>query len=178
MCLYSQAPDEAAEEINLSQKVPIATPEETAPAPTEKEEENVLPEWSEKVASGILTGKGTLFYLKFVILSFGVLSIGYKYRSIILTDSLCVILLGASWLSWGLVKGAAYTGKAIHKGASMLREHITPEDKPTQVSPTVTKSLHVAKQATGGAVKVSQFLGNIFIVMKSFFHRVYIRVLL
>lgn len=49
---------------------------------------------------------------------------------------------------------------AIHKGASKLREHITPEDKPTHVSPTVTKSLHVAKQATGGAVKVSQFLGD------------------
>uniref|UniRef100_A0A096M6K1 Spartin n=1 Tax=Poecilia formosa TaxID=48698 RepID=A0A096M6K1_POEFO len=84
------------------------------------EEEKSLPEWSEKVASGILTG--------------------------------------ASWLSWGLVKGAEYTGKAIQKGASKLREHITPEDKPTDVSPTVTKSLYVAKQATGGAVKVSQFL--------------------
>lgn len=70
------------------------------------------------------------------------------------------IWTGASWLSWGLVKGAEYTGKAIHKGASKLREHITPEDKPAQVSPTVTKSLHVAKQATGGAVKVSQFLGK------------------
>ena len=69
-------------------------------------------------------------------------------------------LSGASWLSWGLVKGAEFTGKAIHKGASKLREHITPEDKPTQVSPTVTKGLHVAKQATGGAVKVSQFLGD------------------
>lgn len=67
---------------------------------------------------------------------------------------------GASWLSWGLVKGAEFTGKAIHKGASKLREHITPEDKPTYVSPTVTKGLHVAKQATGGAVKVSQFLGE------------------
>ncbi|XDV32071.1 hypothetical protein PO909_002967 [Leuciscus waleckii] len=83
-------------------------------------EDKVLPEWSEKVAQGILTG--------------------------------------ASWLSWGLVKGAEYTGKAIHKGASKLRDHITPEDKPTQVSPSVTRSLHVAKQATGGAVKVSQFL--------------------
>lgn len=49
---------------------------------------------------------------------------------------------------------------AIQKGASKLREHITPEDKPTHVSPTVTKGLHVAKQATGGAVKVSQFLGD------------------
>ncbi|KAF7641121.1 hypothetical protein LDENG_00293080, partial [Lucifuga dentata] len=56
------------------------------------------------------------------------------------------------------VKGAEFTGKAIHKGACKLREHITPEDKPAHVSPTVTKGLHVAKQATGGAVKVSQFL--------------------
>ncbi|KAM9359351.1 spartin b isoform 2-T2 [Symphorus nematophorus] len=118
--LRVQAPDEAAETVNLSQKVSITTPEETAPAETETEDDKPLPEWSEKVANGILTG--------------------------------------ASWLSWGLVKGAEFTGKAIHKGASKLREHITPEDKPTHVSPTVTKGLHVAKQATGGAVKVSQFL--------------------
>ncbi|XP_041659006.1 spartin b isoform X2 [Cheilinus undulatus] len=126
--LRVQAPDEATDTINLSQKVSITAPKETAPeetAPEEStsaatEEEKTLPEWSEKVANGILTG--------------------------------------ASWLSWGLVKGAEFTGKAIHKGASKLREHITPEDKPTHVSPTVTKGLHVAKQATGGAVKVSQFL--------------------
>ncbi|KAM6933605.1 spartin b [Xenentodon cancila] len=119
--LRVQAPNEEADTINLSQKVSIVPPEETAPAATEEEEEEkTLPEWSEKVANGILTG--------------------------------------ASWLSWGLVKGAEYTGKAIHLGASKLREHITPEDRPAEVSPTVTKSLHVAKQATGGAVKVSQFL--------------------
>ncbi|CAJ1065093.1 spartin b isoform X1 [Xyrichtys novacula] len=122
--LRVQAPDEATDTINLSQKVSIAAPEDTAPeetAPAEtEEEEKPLPEWSEKVANGILTG--------------------------------------ASWLSWGLVKGAEFTGKAIHLGASKLREHITPEDKPTHVSPSVTKGLHVAKQATGGAVKVSQFL--------------------
>ncbi|CAB1348851.1 unnamed protein product [Coregonus sp. 'balchen'] len=115
------APDEAADSINLSQKVSIAPPEEEeAPAAGEEEEEKNLPEWSEKVASGILTG--------------------------------------ASWLSWGLVKGAEFTGIAIHKGASKLREHITPEDKPAHVSPSVSKGLHVAKQATGGAVRVSQFL--------------------
>uniref|UniRef100_A0A8C0GNS2 Spartin n=1 Tax=Chelonoidis abingdonii TaxID=106734 RepID=A0A8C0GNS2_CHEAB len=84
------------------------------------ERERELPEWSEKVAHGILSG--------------------------------------ASWLSWGLVKGAEYTGKAIHKGASKLREHIQPEEKPLEVNPTVAKGLHVAKQATGGAVKVSRFL--------------------
>ncbi|KAM4628050.1 spartin b isoform 2-T2 [Polymixia lowei] len=116
--LRIQDPDDSAETINLSQKVPLAPPEETALVVAEQDK--VLPEWSEKVATGILTG--------------------------------------ASWLSWGLVKGAEFTGKAIHKGASKLREHITPEDKPTHVSPTVSKGLHVAKQATGGAVKVSQFL--------------------
>lgn len=113
--LRVQPDDEAADSINLPQKVPIE-PEVAPPA----EEGKVLPEWSEKMAHGILTG--------------------------------------ASWLSWGLAKGAEYTGKAIQKGASKLREHITPDDTPTQVSPTVTKGLHVAKQATGGAVKVSQFL--------------------
>lgn len=68
MCLYHQAPDEAAESVNLSQSV--STPEktvaeETIPektvaeekVPEETEEEKNLPEWSEKVASGILTGE-------------------------------------------------------------------------------------------------------------------------
>lgn len=68
------------------------------------------------------------------------------------------ILSGASWVSWGLVKGAEFTGKAIQKGASKLRERIQPEEKPVEVSPTVTRGLHIAKQATGGAAKVSQFL--------------------
>ncbi|KAM9192682.1 spartin isoform 2-T3 [Dugong dugon] len=68
------------------------------------------------------------------------------------------ILSGASWVSWGLVKGAEFTGKAIQKGASKLRERIQPEEKPVEVSPAVTKGLHIAKQATGGAARVSQFL--------------------
>lgn len=68
------------------------------------------------------------------------------------------ILTGASWVSWGLVKGAEFTGKAIQKGASKLRERIQPEEKPAEVSPAVTKGLYIAKQATGGAAKVSQFL--------------------
>lgn len=56
MCLYDQAPEEAADTINLSQKVSVDTPEQ----PAETEEEKTLPEWSEKVASGILTGKQCL----------------------------------------------------------------------------------------------------------------------
>ncbi|XP_041055380.1 spartin a isoform X1 [Carcharodon carcharias] len=112
--LKVQDPEASAGEINLSQTVPIH--QESQPSI----QENVLPEWSEKMARGILTG--------------------------------------ASWLSWGLVKGAEFTGKAIQKGASKLRTHIQPEDKPATVSPTVEKGLSVARQATGGAVKVSQFL--------------------
>lgn len=167
MCLYLQAPDEAAESINLSQSVSVTTPEETVPeetVPEETEEEKNLPEWSEKVASGILTGEVTLDLAPKICFHFycGM----FKNRLSNLAS-----LTGASWLKWGLVKGAEYTGVAIHKGASKLREHITPEDKPAQVSPTVTKSLHVAKQATGGAVKVSQFLGDtvsMFIMVQSF----------
>ncbi|XP_061073881.1 spartin-like isoform X2 [Conger conger] len=115
--LRVQAPDVAGDSMNLSQKVPLVPPPELTPP---VEGEKPLPEWSEKVAHGILSG--------------------------------------ASWLSWGLVKGAEYTGKAIHKGASKLREHMTPEDTPATVSPGVTKGLQVAKRATGGAVRVSQFL--------------------
>uniref|UniRef100_A0A8B9U4D0 Spartin n=1 Tax=Anas zonorhyncha TaxID=75864 RepID=A0A8B9U4D0_9AVES len=108
-------PSEASSDvINLPQTVHIQ------PQPEGGENQKELPEWSEKVAHGILSG--------------------------------------ASWVSWGLIKGAEYTGKAIHKGASKLREHIQPEEKPLEVNPTVAKGLHVAKQATGGAVKVSQFL--------------------
>nr|XP_056714369.1 spartin [Euleptes europaea] len=110
--LRVQPAEASSDVINLRQTVRIQPePEEGARA---------IPDWSEKVAHGILTG--------------------------------------ASWVSWGLVKGAEYTGKAIHAGASKLREHIQPEEKPVEVNPTVAKSLQVAKQATGGAVKVSQFL--------------------
>ncbi|XP_029375364.1 spartin a isoform X2 [Echeneis naucrates] len=68
------------------------------------------------------------------------------------------ILSGATKLSEGLAKGAEATGRAIQKGAAKLRDHMTPEDTPSEVSPKVNKSLQVAKQATGGAVRVSQFL--------------------
>ncbi|NXA51686.1 SPART protein, partial [Nothocercus julius] len=112
--LRIQPAEASSDTFNLPQTVHI-------PPQVEGEEKaKELPEWSEKVAHGILSG--------------------------------------ASWVSWGLMKGAEYTGKAIHKGASKLREHIQPEEKPLEVNPTVAKGLHVAKQATGGAVKVSQFL--------------------
>ncbi|XP_048350795.1 spartin isoform X1 [Sphaerodactylus townsendi] len=110
--LRVQPAEASSDVINLRQTVHIQPePEEGAKA---------IPEWSEKVAHGILTG--------------------------------------ASWVSWGLVKGAEYTGKAIHAGASKLREHIQPDEKPVAVNPTVAKGLQVAKHATGGAVKVSQYL--------------------
>ncbi|XP_041949679.1 spartin a isoform X1 [Alosa sapidissima] len=68
------------------------------------------------------------------------------------------ILAGASWLGRGLVKGGNYAGKAIQKGASSLRDHMTPREVPAEVSPKVSKGLNATKEATGGAVKVSQFI--------------------
>lgn len=67
---------------------------------------------------------------------------------------------GASWLGRGLVKGGSAAGRAIHKGASSLRGHITPQETPAEVSPRVSKGLNVAREASGGAVKVSQFIGE------------------
>lgn len=52
----SKASDGATDTINLGQKVPLGPPTAEA-APSAAEEEKVLPEWSEKVAQGILTGK-------------------------------------------------------------------------------------------------------------------------
>uniref|UniRef100_A0A8C7YNB6 MIT domain-containing protein n=1 Tax=Oryzias sinensis TaxID=183150 RepID=A0A8C7YNB6_9TELE len=70
------------------------------------------------------------------------------------------ILSGATRLSQSLAKGAEATGSFIHKGAAKIRDRITPEETPSEVSPQVAKRLQTAKQATGGAVRVSQFLVN------------------
>lgn len=67
---------------------------------------------------------------------------------------------GATKLSEGVVKGAEATGRAIQKGGAKIRDRITPEETPSDVSPHVSRGLNVAKKATGGAVRVSQFLGK------------------
>lgn len=68
--------------------------------------------------------------------------------------------VGATKLSEGVVKGAEATNRAIQKGGAKIRDRITPEETPSEVSPHVTRGLNVAKQATGGALRVSQFLGK------------------
>ncbi|XP_047463956.1 spartin a isoform X2 [Mugil cephalus] len=70
------------------------------------------------------------------------------------------ILSGAVRLSQSFAKGAEATGRVIHKGAAKIRDHITPEETPSDVNPRVTKGLQAAKQATGGAVRVTQYLVN------------------
>lgn len=71
------------------------------------------------------------------------------------------LTIGATKLGEGLVKGAEVTERAIHKGGAKIRDRLVPEETPSDVSPHVTRSLNVAKQATGGAVRVSQFLGKV-----------------
>lgn len=55
----SKPSGEAADTINLSQKVHLepAIPQVEPEVVPTTEEENILPEWSEKVAHGILTGE-------------------------------------------------------------------------------------------------------------------------
>lgn len=71
-----------------------------------------------------------------------------------------ILRVGATKLSEGVVKGAEATGRAIQKGGAKIRDRITPEETPSDVSPHVTRGLNVAKKASGGAVRVSQFLGK------------------
>lgn len=70
------------------------------------------------------------------------------------------IISGAAKLGESLLKGAEATGRVIHRGASKIRNHITPEETPSEVSPHATRSLQVAKQASDGAVRVSKYLVN------------------
>ncbi|XP_049599195.1 spartin a [Syngnathus scovelli] len=68
------------------------------------------------------------------------------------------IASGATRFGHEVVRGAEATTRAIQKGALKIREHLTPEEMPSEVNPHVSKGLQVAKQATGGALRVSQYL--------------------
>lgn len=75
---------------------------------------------------------------------------------------------GATILGEGFVKGAEATERAIQKGGAKIRDRLVAEESPSDVSPHVTRGLNVAKQATGGAVRVSQFLGKVINKQTSF----------
>ncbi|XP_061557877.1 spartin a isoform X3 [Phycodurus eques] len=68
------------------------------------------------------------------------------------------LMTGATRLGHEVVRGAEATTRVIQKGALKIRDRLTPEDTPSEVSPQVSKGLQVAKQATGGALRVSQHL--------------------
>lgn len=70
------------------------------------------------------------------------------------------ILHGAAWLGEGFIKGADATSRAIHKSGFKIRDRMTPEETPSEVSPKVTKGLEATKSVTEGAVKFSKFLVN------------------
>lgn len=73
---------------------------------------------------------------------------------------LTYLSVGATRLSLSFAKGAEATGRAIHKGGARIRDRITPEETASEVNPRVTKGLNATKQATGGAVRVTQLLGE------------------
>ncbi|XP_061787015.1 spartin a isoform X2 [Nerophis lumbriciformis] len=68
------------------------------------------------------------------------------------------ILSGATVLGKEVVRGAEATSRVISQGALKIRARLSPEDTPSEVSPHLSRSLHVAKQATEVTKRVSQFL--------------------
>lgn len=62
---------------------------------------------------------------------------------------------GASWLSWGLGKGATAGGYLISKGADKLKKHIKPVEDPKEFDAKYQKGAHYARKVTGGVVTVS-----------------------
>ncbi|CAL9685197.1 unnamed protein product [Knipowitschia caucasica] len=68
------------------------------------------------------------------------------------------IIHGATWLSEEFSKGADVTSRAVHKSGFKIRDRLTPEETPTEVSPRVTEGLEATQKATGGALRVSKFL--------------------
>ncbi|PIK57765.1 putative spartin [Apostichopus japonicus] len=62
---------------------------------------------------------------------------------------------GASWLSWGLGKGATAGGHLLSKGADKLKRHIRPVEDPKEFDEKYQKGAHYARKVTGGVVTVS-----------------------
>lgn len=68
------------------------------------------------------------------------------------------ISVGSQWISWGLVKGAEYTGILVEKGAATLREKIKRNEVATAVDEDISNNIRQLHQATGSVVQVSAFL--------------------
>ena len=58
-----------------------------------------------------------------------------------------IFVPGASWITWGLNKGAEVTVDLIRRGAGRLKRNITPNQTATQVNPNVEKGLYYTHQA-------------------------------
>ncbi|KAG8190341.1 hypothetical protein JTE90_014445 [Oedothorax gibbosus] len=68
------------------------------------------------------------------------------------------IVIGAEYVSKGLVAGAHASSDLIHWGAERARLSLQPEATPRQVPPRVKEGLRVAKDASGIALKATGFM--------------------
>lgn len=67
------------------------------------------------------------------------------------------IVKGAEVLARGVGYGAEMTSKLVHVGARKLREQITPVTESPNIDPRMRDGLHVARDVSGVAVRVSGF---------------------
>ncbi|KAF4523403.1 hypothetical protein B566_EDAN007874 [Ephemera danica] len=70
------------------------------------------------------------------------------------------ILIGAQYLSYGLVKGAEKAGELISSTTPKVMAKIQPDPEPKPIPPNVKKGMKVAKNVTGTAVQVTGFVAN------------------
>ncbi|UYV64423.1 SPG20 [Cordylochernes scorpioides] len=68
------------------------------------------------------------------------------------------LVTGAEVIADGLSKGAEITNVLINKGASLLRQHMTPETEPYRVDPKVRKGIKIAQATSSTVFKVSSYL--------------------
>jgi hypothetical protein len=69
-------------------------------------------------------------------------------------------ILGASYLSAGLVKGAEMAGEFLYTNTPKVIAKIQPDSEPKPVPPTVKNSMRIAKNVTGTAVQVTGYVGK------------------
>ena len=58
------------------------------------------------------------------------------------------MILGATWISWGLSKGADLTTRLIQKGATRLQRNLKPNEQPSQVNSKIQKGFYYTNKAS------------------------------
>ncbi|KAK9871343.1 hypothetical protein WA026_011609 [Henosepilachna vigintioctopunctata] len=71
-----------------------------------------------------------------------------------------VIVKGAWYLSWGLIKGAEKIGDAMNYGTPKLISRLVPYHEPTDVNPKLVKGMQIAENTTKRVAHVTGYIAE------------------